>query len=100
MQRAQNCNASSQLAPPSVISTCAPPSTTLSTSNAISSRARLTQAVGLQSGPLQPVGTVRRLVLPLVGRSVRWEALSLRHRRHDTADLSRDRSDSLRQTLA
>ena len=55
---------------------------------------------GLQSGPLQPVGTVRRLVLPLAGRSVRWEALSLRQRRHDTADLSRDRSDSLRQTLA
>ena len=59
--------------------------------------ASLAQAVGLQS---EPVGTVRRLVLPLAGRSVLWEALSLRHRRHDTADLSRDRSDSLRRTLA
>ena len=37
----------------------------------------------LQSGPLQPVGTVRRLVPLSAERSVRWEALSLR--RQDTA---------------
>jgi hypothetical protein len=53
------------------------------------------QEAGLQSGPPQPVGTVRRLVLPSAERSVRWEALSRRHRRHGTADLIPDRSDGL-----
>jgi hypothetical protein len=50
------------------------------------------QAAALQSGLPLPVGTARRLVLPSAERSVRWEALSRRHRRHGTADLIPDRS--------
>jgi hypothetical protein len=43
------------------------------------------QEAAPQSGPPQPVGTVRRLVLPSVERWVRWGASLLHHRRHVTA---------------
>jgi hypothetical protein len=45
------------------------------------------QEAALQSGPPQPVGTVRRLVLPSVERLVRWGASLLHRRRHVTANL-------------
>ena len=48
------------------------------------------QEAALQSGPPQPVGTARRLVLPSVERSVRWGASLLHHRRHVTANLVPD----------
>ena len=61
--------------------------------------ASLAQAVGLQSGPPQPVGTVRRLVLPSVERLVRWGASLLHRRRHVTANLVPDLDGGLfRQT--
>ena len=57
------------------------------------------QEAALQSGPPQPVGTVRRLVLPSVERLVRWGASLLHHRRHVTANLVRDPDNGLfRQT--
>ena len=51
------------------------------------------QEAALQSGPPQPVGTVRRLVLPSVERSVRWGASLLHHRPHVTANLVPDLDD-------
>ena len=53
------------------------------------------QAAALQLGLPLPVGMVRRLVLPLAERSVRWEALSRLHRRHGTADFIRDVATAL-----
>jgi hypothetical protein len=48
------------------------------------------QEAALQSEQLQPVGTVRRLVLPSAEQSVRWGASLLHHRRHVTANLVPD----------
>jgi hypothetical protein len=62
--------------------------------------ASLGQEAGLQSGLPQPVGTVRRLVLPSAEQWVRWAALSLRQHRHDTADLDPNRRGGLCRALA
>jgi len=53
------------------------------------------QEAALQSGPSQPVGTVRRLVLPWAERSVRWEGSLLHHSRHVTANHAPDLDDGL-----
>jgi hypothetical protein len=57
------------------------------------------QGAELQLGPPQRVGTVRRLVLLSVERSVRSAGLSLRQRRRDTGDLMPDQTDGLWRAL-